>query len=238
MAEGKKTFYVYSAGGLFTQHELTTNVLIKKAIWERSQGRFELVLPQSKELRHMDREDIAAYIRNTDLLQVIKADMILARFDSVELDTGTVVEYMMAKFLGKPTVILRCDSRRLACDHMDEPYNLMVKNWPRTVEIHIDSLAQYSRVIQNVRDTHGCTNTYEAKIENELKTIHKRVDDLAGKIIEGLETVLKMGSPYPVEYQETVYRLSRFSPGSGFEELLTEEIVDKIVKNLEEKGTL
>lgn len=238
MAEAKKTFYVYSAGGLFTQHELTTNVLIKKAVWERSQGKFELVLPQSKEPRHMDRADIAAYIRNTDLLQVIKADMILARFDSVELDTGTVVEYMMAKFLGKPTVILRCDSRRLACDHMDEPYNLMVKNWPRTVEIHIDSLAQYSRVIQNVRDTHGRANTYEAKIENELKTVYKGVDHLASKITEGLEAVLKTGSPYPAEYRETVYRLSRFSPGGDFEELLTDGLVDEIVENLKEKGTL
>ena len=231
-------YSVYSAGGLFTLHELTVNVLLKKAVWERSHGKFELVLPQSKELRDTDRPDIAAYIRNTDLLQVVKADMMLARFDSVELDTGTVVEYMLAKFLGKPTVILRCDSRRLGSDLMDEPYNLMVKNWPRTVEVHVDSLIHYARTIADVRDMHGRGESYEKAIDNELKTVYQGIDDLAGKIIEGLEIVLKMKSPYPSDQREMIYHLARFSPGSGFDELLTEKLVDEIVGILKEKGTL
>ena len=238
MALENNSFKIYSAGGLFTQHELTTNVLLKKSIWEQSDGKFELVLPQSKELRHTDRPDIAAYIRNTDLLQVVKADMVLARFDGIELDSGTVVEFMLAKFLGKPTVILRCDSHRLGSNHMDEPYNLMVKNWPRTVEVHIDSLVKYSSVMQDVRDTHGRADSYDVRMDHELKTIQKGLHDLAEKVIDGFHRVLKMDSPYPHEQRELIYQLSRLSPGSGFEEVLTEEKLAEILENLKHNRTL
>jgi len=110
---------IYAAGGMFTQHELATNVFIKEAVWRLSKGRFELLLPQSKELRESEMTDLAAFIRNADLYQVIKADMLIARFDGLELDTGTVIEFMWAKILGKPTVILRCDSRRSSSADLD-----------------------------------------------------------------------------------------------------------------------
>ena len=134
-------YRVYSAGGLFTQHELATNVLIKEAVWRLSGGTFQLLLPQSRELQVLDRPDVDAYIRNEDLVWVVGADIILARFDGVELDAGTVLEFAVAKSLGKPVVILRCDFRGLHGVERTDPYNLMVKNWPRTVEVHLDSFA-------------------------------------------------------------------------------------------------
>ena len=100
-------YTVYSAGGLFTQDELATNIMIKEAVWRLSNGKFQLFLPQSRELQELDQPNLEAYIRNTDLLEVVKADILLVRFDGLELDSGTVVEYMMAKFLGMPTVILK-----------------------------------------------------------------------------------------------------------------------------------
>ena len=95
-------YTIYSAGGLFTQDELSTNILIKEAVWRLSNGKVQLFLPQSRELQELDQPNLEAYIRNTDLLEVVKADILLVRFDGLELDSGTVVEYMMAKFLGKP----------------------------------------------------------------------------------------------------------------------------------------
>ena len=50
-------YTVYAAGGLFTEHELATNVLIKEAIWRLSNGQFQLVLPQSREMRELNRPD-------------------------------------------------------------------------------------------------------------------------------------------------------------------------------------
>lgn len=226
-------YKVYAAGGLFTQHELATNVLIKEAVWRLSNGKFQLVLPQSKELKELD----AAYLRNVNLLDVMKADIIIARFDGPELDAGTVIEFAIAKSLGKPTVILRCDYRHLSGKGIDEPYNLMVRSWPRTVEVHIDSLLNYVGLLAEERKALGDRVTFQATIKAELNTVQKGVDEIAKKIIDGLEAVIKMKSPYPPEYQEIVYKASRYSPGSGFDQLLTENELGEIIERLRKNGT-
>lgn len=237
-ANPDRFYSVYAAGGMFTQHELATNVWIKAAVWRLSKGKYQLVLPQSKELRDLDRPDIAAYIRNVDLLHVLKADIILARFDGLELDAGTVVEFMMAKNLGKPTVILRCDTRRMSGDNLDEPYNLMAKNWPRTVDVHVDSLIKYIGLYPEERKALGDSHTFQSTMKAELNTAQKGVDEIAVKIVDGLEAAVKMKSPYPPEYQEMVYKATRYSPGSGFEQLLTEIELDEIIHRLRKNGTL
>jgi nucleoside 2-deoxyribosyltransferase len=235
-AENKYT--VYAAGGIFTQHELATNVFIKDAVWRLSNGKFELALPQSKESRELDRSDIAAYIRNVDLIQVIKSDLVIARFDGLELDAGTIIEFMLAKFLGKPTVILRCDSRGLGGESLDEPYNLMVKNWPRTAEVHFDSLIKFTGGYAEESKMLGAVPTFQSAIKAELKTVMRGIDEIAQRIIGGLETVLEMKSPYPDEYQEIVYKIIRHSPGSGFEQLISDEDLTRLVQKFRKSGTL
>ena len=231
-------FTVYTAGGIFTQHDLATNVFIKDSVWKQSNGKFELILPQSKELRELDRPDIAAYIRNFDLLQVAKSDMFIARFDGLELDAGTVIEFMLAKFLGKATVILRCDSRRLGGTNLDEPYNLMVKNWPRTVEVHFDSLINFIGGFAGAREKPEKEDTFQATIKAEFKIAMEGIDEIARKLINGLETVLEMESPYPDEYQELVYKVIRYCPGGGFDQLLLEEDMAGLMKRFRKAGTL
>ena len=231
-------FTIYTAGGLFTQDELATNILIKEAVWRLSQGKFLLFLPQSREIQELDRPDVKAYIRNTDLLEVIKADIVLARFDGLELDSGTVVEYTMAKCLGKPTVILRCDFRRLSCTGLSEPYNLMVSNWPRTVEIRINSYETWAGLFAQERKEVGENDAFQAVMEAEMNTAKSSVEEIANQVIAGLEAVLKMESPYPPEYQEIVYRASRFSVGSGFDQVLPVSDLDEILQRLRKNGTL
>lgn len=233
-----ETFTVYAAGGLFTQHDLATNVLIKKSVWKQSNGKYELVLPQSKELRELDRPDIAAHIRNVDLIQVVKTDMFLARFDGLELDAGTVIEFMLAKFLGKATVILRCDSRRLGGESLDEPYNLMVKNWPRTVEIHYDSLINYVGSFAQKWETQGSEETYHSTVEAEYQTIMKGINEVAEKIVEGLDAVQAKKSPYPDEFQELAYKITMYSPGSGFDQLISESELEALIQRFRSAGTL
>jgi len=231
-------YTVYSAGGLFTQDELATNILIKEAVWRLSNGKFQLFLPQSRELRELDRPDVEAYLRNVDLLEVVKADIILARFDGLELDSGTVVEFAMAKSLGKPTVILRCDFRRLSGTGWSEPYNLMVKNWPRTVEVHLHSYVIWASLFAEERQAPGDSDTFQATMKAELGTAQKSVDEIAKQVIAGMESVVKMKSPYPPEYQEVVYKALRFSPGSGFDQLLTASELGEIIQRLRKNGTL
>jgi len=231
------SYTVYAAGGLFTQHELATNVLIKEAVWRLSNERFQLVLPQSREIQGLDRPDVVAYIRNTDLLEVVKADIIVVRFDGLELDSGTVVEFTVAKSLGKPTVIFRCDFRRLYGKGLSEPYNLMVKNWPRTVEVHIDSYLTNVGLLAEELEAVGESMAFQATMKAELNTVHKGINEISQRVIDGLEAVVKMKSPYPPEYQEIVYEASRYCPGSGFDQLLEDELCE-IIQRLRENGTL
>ena len=231
-------YTIYSAGGLFTQDELTTNILIKEAIWRLSNGKFQLFLPQSKELQELNMPDVDAYIRNTDLLEVVKADIIMARFDGLELDSGTVMEFAMAKFLGKPTVILRSDFRRVSFAGLCEPYNLMVKNWPRTVEVQLNSFEIWAALFTEECQGLGDSDTLQGMMKGELGTIQKSLDEVAKRVIAGLEAVIEMKSPYPPEYQEVVYQAARFSPGSGFDQLLTASELGEIIQRLRENGTL
>jgi nucleoside 2-deoxyribosyltransferase len=231
-------YTIYSAGGLFTQHELTTNILIKEAVWRLSNGKFQLFLPQSRELQELDRSDVVAYIRNTDLLEVVKADIIMARFDGVELDSGTVVEFVTAKTLGKPVVILRSDFRRQSNTGWAEPYNLMVKYWPRTVEVHLNCFQLWAGLFAREQLDHDSGEAFQATMEAELGTIQKSMDAVAEEIVAGLEAVIKMPSPYPAAYQEMMYQALRFSPGYAFDELLTDEILEEILQRLKKNGTL
>jgi nucleoside 2-deoxyribosyltransferase len=232
------TYTIYSAGGLFTQDELATNIMIKEAVWRLSNGKFQLFLPQSRELQELDQPNLEAYIRNTDLLEVVKADILLVRFDGLELDSGTVVEYMMAKFLGKPTVILRSDFRSVSFLPLCEPYNSMVKNWPRTIEIHLNSFGIWAELFSAERLAHGDSESLQGLMNAELGTLQKSVDEVAKQVIAALEAVIEMKSPYPPEYQEVVYQAARFSPGSGFDQLLTASELGKIIQRLRRNGTL
>jgi nucleoside 2-deoxyribosyltransferase len=231
-------YIVYSAGGLFTQDELAMNVLIKEAVWRLSNGKFQLFLPQSRELQELSRSDIETYIRNTDLLEVVRADIVLAGFNGLELESGTVMEFAMAKYLGKPTVILRSDFRRVTFVESCEPYNLMVKNWPRTVEVHLNSFEIWADLFTEERQGIGDSDLLQGMMKAELGTLQKSIDEVARQVITGLEAVIEIKSPYPPEYQEAVYQTARYTPGSGFDKLLTTSELDEIMQRLRKNGTL
>jgi hypothetical protein len=154
------------------------------------------------------------------------------------LDAGSLIEFMLARFLGKPTVILRCDSRRLGGKNLDDPYNLMVKNWPRTVEIYFDSLFNFIGGFAEEWKLLGNNDTFQTTIKAELKTVKQGIDEIAQNLIQGFETVLEMKSPYPNEYQEIVYKATRYTPGGGFDQMLSEEELEGLVKKFRKTGTL
>jgi len=216
-------YTVYTAGGLFTQDELTTNVLIKEAVWRLSDGKFQLILPQSREL--------------DDSLNVLQADILLARFDGLEVDSGTVIEFALAKFLGKPVVILRTDFRRQSCTGLSEPYNLMLMNWPRTVEIKLQSYMVWAGLLAESQAP-GDHEPFQAAMNAELGMVQKSVDEIARQVISAMEAVLELESPYPPEYQEVVYKATRISLESGFDQMLTASELDRTIHRLRQNGTL
>jgi hypothetical protein len=145
---------------------------------------------------------------------------------------------MMAKFLGKPTVILRSDFRSVSFLPLCEPYNLMVKNWPRTMEIHLNSFGIWAELFSAERMAQVDSESLRGLMNAELGTLHKSVDEVAKQVIAALEAVIEKESPFPPEYQEVVYEALRFSPGSGFDQLLTASEPGEIIQRLKKNGTL
>ena len=69
-----------------------------------------------------------------ELLDIVGCDLALFNYDGPDLDSGTVVEFMFAKFADIPSVLLRTDLRNNG-DFADEPWNLMTSYFPRTATV-------------------------------------------------------------------------------------------------------
>ena len=99
---------VYYAGDLFDHKHITGNHLLAQAIETVSNGRYQCMLPQNWEGA---AHSTGTAIRNKDIAAVIRADFVLFNFDGTDLDSGTVVEFMIAKMIDVPVVLLRTDCR-------------------------------------------------------------------------------------------------------------------------------
>jgi hypothetical protein len=114
----------------------------------------------------------------------------------------------------------------------------MVMNWPRTIEIHLNSFGIWASLFIEENQAFDENEPSQAAMETELGIVQESVDEIAKQVIAGMEAVLEMESPYPPEYQELVYKAARFSPGSGFDQMLTESELEKIIQRLKKNGTL
>jgi|ETNmetMinimDraft_22_1059887.scaffolds.fasta_scaffold00006_3 nucleoside 2-deoxyribosyltransferase len=135
-----KEYRVYMAGELFDLKHLAGNALIAEALAEVSQGRYLPVLPQDLELPSLD----AKSIRDTDYKSLLECDAAVFQFDGTDLDSGTVAEFIAAKFADIPSVLLRTDLRRSG-DRNERPWNLMCDSFPRTEALVVDAMKLYSK---------------------------------------------------------------------------------------------
>jgi nucleoside 2-deoxyribosyltransferase len=138
---------VYFAGELFNAKHLAGNAGLAAAIQRHSDGRFVCVLPQTLE----SREEGAHFIRDEDLEHLVSSDVALFNFDGSEIDSGTVAEFMVAKFADIPALLLRTDFRR-GGDQGQEPWNLMLSFYPRTKTCCLDSMALYKAALSEGLD--------------------------------------------------------------------------------------
>lgn len=134
-------YKVYFAGELFDLKHVTGNCVLADAIYELSGGLYQSLLPQNWEASMSDIIDI----RNRDIMAVLQSDLVLINFDGVDLDSGTVVEFMIAKMLDIPVVLLRTDGRRIS--HLaGEDWNLMIEGFPRCIVSKHQALVLYNEV--------------------------------------------------------------------------------------------
>ena len=202
---------IYWAGALFNHKELIGNMTLAKAVEKVSNGRYTVRLPQDFQ---PPPSATAVDIRNTDLTELLQCDTLVANFDGADLDSGTVVEFCVAKALDMPTVLLRTDFRN--CGDADGiPWNLMCAGWPRTEFLWTNSLADYHR----------------HPVEDLSKI-------LAGKIIHSLDKACAMKPWLTADDAAAHFHRTVQSIGGGLAAILSDETIAAIVERKRRKGLL
>lgn len=159
------TYKIYFAGDLFDQKHITGNYMLAQEIERLSNKNYTCILPQNWEggskLKPVET-------RNKDIKAIIEADLVLFNFDGTDLDSGTVVEFIIAKMLDIPVVLLRTDCRNGG--YLDgEDWNLMVSGYPRSLVVKHTALLMYNAI--------GLQETHRTIAESIIKTFEKVVQE-------------------------------------------------------------
>lgn len=201
---------VYFGGELFDLKHLAGNAQMAESIYRQSKGRFRCHLPQDFELRGLDPH----VIRDQDIVALIESDLAIFNFDGTELDSGTVVEFMIAKFADIPSVLLRTDLRAAGDqgDADNDPWNLMASFYPRTEVVRAASLIDY-RVLQKKTTPRGLSLANRLRQRRASKTIEAVGDALVPAVIAALERVTALPPVLSANLRENVYTWLAAMPG-------------------------
>ena len=212
---------VYFAGDLFNHKDLTGNLLLAEAIKRESSGCYICILPQHLEQSTSRSVDI----RNNDLSKIVSADLILVNFDGTELDSGTVIEFLFAKTLDIPAVILRSDFRSAGDQERGDPWNLMCSGYPRTGKLNLNAMSWY----QEEWGKGGGTAAVLDRFYNKLSKV----------IIKEFDKVFN--EPSLIDSQQmlrNVYEWGLRFPGSGFSDFFTEKEMEEVFKKKHKNSSL
>lgn len=196
------TYTFYFGGELFSAKHLYGNAALAEAIGALSAGRYVALLPQHLE----QREFTAQSIRDTDLRALLDCDLGLFHYDGPELDSGTVVEYMVAKFADLPSVLLRTDFRS-AGDGKElggDAWNLMSSFYPRTRVLELNSVVLYQA---------GLRQSEAGAARRGSEAGRLMTDAIARSVIAAFDEVLALPPALPAPLTESVYQWLALMPG-------------------------
>ena len=232
------TYSVYFAGDLFDHKHLAGNAILAEAIGRRSDGRYACVVPQDLELASGRMVDI----RNQDLKQVMACDLGLFNFDGTDLDSGTVVEFMMAKTLDVPAVLLRSDFRASGDQEQDgDDWNLMCSFYPRARKVQFNAMAWYQEARRNGGPGDPTDGPGGPGGAGEQAGWSDRLyDRIADTVIEQLDAVRAEPSVFGGDETRirAVYEWATLFPGSGFDASCGPGFVEEVIANKLQKGLL
>lgn len=209
-----KTLSIYFAGDIFDHKDLVGNALLARHIETQSGQRYRCVLPQNLE----QASNRAVAIRNQDLLQVMHCDLALFNFDGDDLDSGTVVEFMLAKMLDIPSLIVRSDFRSAGDQNKDgDDWNLMVSFYPRARKFQFNAMAWFQGAHRDGDDPaqtlDGLYVPLSRDIVSELDAVCREPSLLGGDLERALQ----------------LYRWAYAFPGSGLADDLDEDALDSLL---------
>jgi nucleoside 2-deoxyribosyltransferase len=225
----KQRYTVYVGGELFSLKHLIGNAWLAEAIYEQSHGRFHCVLPQDF---HELRGRSGRAIRDYNLRELITADLALFNFDGSDLDSGTVVEFMFAKFADIPAAILRTDIRS-AGDHREQPWNLMASYFPRTASVIIPSLFNYRGALLR-RKRHAADPALHHAGQQSSAAAQLVWEEVAAQCVRAFERVLAMEPVMPKHLREEAYQWLALAPAlRGKEKALRKEFERHLERKVE-----
>lgn len=224
----KKTFYF--AGDLFDAKHLAGNALLAESIYDQSGQQLVPVLPQNLE----QRETTAHSIRDNDILCLLDCDLALFHFDGSELDSGTVVEFMFAKFADIPSVVIRSDFRAKG-DQDLHPWNLMASYYPRTEVVLLDSMNLYQQA-QRPEEDEGPEDFLRNRLSG--RRVQGMIGEIATRILEAFEVVDSRNPVLPPDQAEVVYDWLARMPGFVGGPTAKRERIAEALRRKVEKGLL
>lgn len=212
---------VYFAGELFSAKHLVGNAYLGEAIHAASHGRYLCRLPQDIEMRGHHPQTI----RDGDIRALLACDLALFNFDGPELDSGTVVEFMFAKFADIPCVILRSDFRSAGDQGPGfDPWNLMASFYPRSVSVPVNSLLLYKKAYAAAKRGRHDDLTRLAG-QHSSATAQTMCEQIATLAVRGLDRAVKLPPAMPKHLREEVYAWLALMPGlRGDEKKLRKEL--------------
>lgn len=232
MKKKKQSLTVYFASELFSLKHLIGNAYLAEAIYEKSHGRYLCVLPQNLE----QRGNTAKSIRDQDILTLLGCDLGLFNYDGTELDSGTVVEFMFAKFADIPSVILRSDFRQ-GGDQRGDPWNLMSSFYPRTTSVVVDSLGLYKGAMKSRRN-HPKDEVVRLAGQHSSANAQHMCEQIAQACVRALDRVAGLSPVLPKHLREEVYNWLALMPAfRGKEKSLRKEL-ERILEKKAERGLL
>ncbi|HVU36379.1 MAG TPA: nucleoside 2-deoxyribosyltransferase, partial [Opitutaceae bacterium] len=210
-----RNYTVYFGGDLSSHKHLVGNAWLAEAIYEKSHGKFRCVLPQDFPLRGRS----ARAVRDYCFRALIACDLALFNFDGPEPESGTVVEFMLAKFADLPTVLVRSDVRRTG-DSREEHWNLMTSGFPRTASVVVPSLSFYRARLQRRR----IDDALRLAGQHGSAAAQLVCEQTAALCVRGLDRMLATEPMLPKYLREETYQwLARLPALHGKEKALRKE---------------
>ena len=222
-----KSYTLYFGGELFSGKHLLGNAALAETIFHRSGGKYVPVLPQNLE----QREITAHSIRDQDILALLNCDLGLFNYDGPELDSGTVVEFMIAKFADIPSVIVRTDIRSAGDQEGGgDPWNLMTSFFPRTRVVLQNSMTVYQRVMENRHEPDPAKGLEARRF---MAACQGMVEHVADDIIRAYDEVTADEPVMTAAMGEMIFRWLSVMP--GFRESISEGMEAKMLALLAAK---
>ncbi len=205
-----QTYTFYFGGELFSGKHLLGNAVLAEAIFQRSQGRYQAVLPQNLE----QRDTTPHAIRDQDIRALLSCDLGLFHYDGPELDSGTVVEFMFAKFADIPAVLVRSDFRNGGDQAgVGDPWNLMSSYFPRTANVVLDAMSLYQQGLAALLPDNAADAKDALENNRSGRAGQSMIERTADAIIEAFEKVVVLPPVLPGAMRETIYRWLAVMPG-------------------------